>query len=326
MSSPSLEPVRVETKTVRPFSGLSALETLFAQVALFAGDQVCQPAPGQMVLEGPALTTAELRIELGFDEEALRHALEPTGLVSDDLALLVTARARTYNVARILQRYEFGSEPLPALIGLDRAAADLVFGDRNGFDLRVALLLARPQRPAPLRPSRPGTWLAKQDFHLRPEQVFSGFSLHPMTDEDRKRLGAPPQCLTWLEIEDGFEHADDLGGAVVQYIDDETLGFLQASPTNPWALQLQTRLAVDLLCGLVESTAAVVASDGGSASEEWVAERPALGRFLERLSGEIGLTPESLVARAAESPQEARALIEDLVGLRSATTKALREE
>ena len=290
--------VRTETRTVRPFRGLSLLEEKFRNVVLNLGSDLCEGGKEASIVDESSLQFGDLVVSLRCSQTDLFDALKIAGLSPDDVQLLVTARATTYKVSEIIYQVALSNIQFFEPFRIDKASSPLIFGDRNGFDIRVALVLAAAgSQVDPLRPRIVGTWLAKRDFRLRTETLFSGFSSNPLTDETRQLLGAPKGCMTWLEIDGGILECEFLADSVHHYVDAELYDLVVANVNSPSSKQLQTQWVIEVFCGLVQ--AVYRETDYGRSVSALPESSPLMG-FLDKLASSVGLPVSELILESGE--------------------------
>lgn len=320
---------RSETKTVRPFSGLARAVELLDGVKLTANEWQCTPAPDAQAMSTADLNSARLAIHFDFDLDALREAADHARVPYVDTSIVVIARATTLRLSRVIFQHLLSRDDLPKTYEIDRSSDPLIFGDRNGFDIRVALVITGANlQPELLKPSLRGTWLAKQDFWLRSEQIYSSFSLTPLHPEDRATLGLPAGCLSYIDVDDdSLLSADSIADCVVHYVDHEVLGFIQINESDPWSIQLQAQYAVDLISAICAAAHRALAGESGyTISESSLDAAPGLGRFIRSVARDAGIPANEFLQLAGDDFPRFRTHVEALESLTAATTRALRED
>lgn len=318
---------RTESKTVRPFKGLSDAEKAFTKVALMAGVDECAATPKSNTYDQEELARLSLVLHFGYSMDDLRSAAKVASVDPGDAALVVMARSRTLRMSRVLARFDLSADQLPAHLPIDRASQPLIFADRSGFDVRVALVVTNQLPARVLQPSMPGTFLAQRLYRLRPEPDFSSFAPQKLTPGIREERGLPPTCTSFIEVDMAtLGLVDSLADAVVQYIDEEILAFTQADATDVWSVQVQTQFAVDLFCEICFAANRLLTADGQDVTRAQLAACPGLNEFLKSVSAGLEVDTVDLVALAGEQPSRVRSEFEALLGLTDATRKAFREE
>lgn len=320
---------RSETKTVRPFSGLAQAVELLKGVRLTADQTECDAAPDTQVMSTTDLNSSKLIVHFDFDLNELRDAADQARVPYVDTSIVVIARATTLRLSRVVYQHLLSRDDLPDSHEIDRSGDPLIFGDRNGFDIRVALVITGANlQPELLKPSIRGTWLAKQDFWLRSEKIYSTFSLTPLLPDDRVTLGLPAGCQSYVDVDDdALLIADSVADCVTHYVDHEVLGFIQMNEADPWSIQLQTQYAVDLISTVcVSAHRALLGNPGYVISDDVLDEAPGLARFVKGLARDAGMSRAEFIQMAGDDFPTFRAHVETLESLTTATIRALRED
>ncbi|KMO75871.1 hypothetical protein MOBUDSM44075_02400 [Mycolicibacterium obuense] len=233
------------------------------------------------------------------------------------------ATARTHRVSKVVLLENLTGD-WPSELALERSEADLVFNDRAGFNLTVAVVLLNELEPKPLRPHMAGTWLARREFKVSPEVDETSFSPEPLTNEIREYFGLPTGVLRYVSVE-GVLDEESLSDAVRVYLDEEVLNLLLARPNDSAAVQMQIELAVQA----TESVAAAIAKElfnGAVPSAEALEPAPAARRFYENLARTLDVDLADVLELAANQLPTLRAQLEAVFGMQAATATALKEK
>ena len=307
--------MRSETRVVRPYKGLSVLEEKFRSVELMLGTQTFEGGPGSIVVSREDLAEGQVVLSLNMDRAALEDALGIAHVDSSSVKLLVTAKSITMNIFEIILK-----EPLEQInifepFVLDKDKYPLIFGDINGFDVRVAVILTTdvPSAPA-LAPKRMGTWLAKQEFKLRTESLDTGFNPKPVTDEELQGMGAPKGCMSWLDVGDDILECELLANSVSHYVNSDLYQLVVADRKSPASMQIQVQWAIEVLSGIVQAVHGELAR-GASA----MPNSGPLFDYLTKLAREMDLTVEVMISEAGSQTILFQARLGSVLGILART-------
>lgn len=314
-------PVRAETALVRPFAGIADADAPLEQVKLVVDGAAHRPGP--VVLPSATLADAQLTVILPSPEEVRAH-VEKTVVPTVDCGLVVMAAARTHRVTSILIQDHLRTASWPEEFTISRSSADLVFNDRSGFTLTVAVALLNDLTHEPLRPHLAGTWLARRDFRVSPETEDTSFSPEALSEDVRKHFGLPQGVLRYVRVEEVLE-ADAISDAVSVYLDPDVLSLLHANQTDKYAIQLQTELAVHVTEAVAAAITKALSSDGATPTPDLLDEHPAASRFMSRIASELDLSLMDVLFLTHDDPQTLRARLEAAFNLSATTTSALKE-
>ncbi|MBA4156183.1 MAG: hypothetical protein H0X65_01750 [Gemmatimonadetes bacterium] len=187
-----------ETRTIRPFTGLGELASVFDSTVLRFGSDVCLANESVTVdLTPPEFLARSVVLEWAADAESFERfrqcvAASPlaAGFELNDLGIMVIASSTFLKIADRVSTCR-----VPELNGLSRVT-DLV-GNRkpdalrapfSGFAVDVYLVLTRALPTGTLQPHRVGTWLARSQFRVETTQ---GPALLPPTPH-RESVRASP--------------------------------------------------------------------------------------------------------------------------------------
>lgn len=339
--------VRVETATIRPFTGLGELEALFEErVAAELAEVALAPAPLPTFIDhdlGDA--NGDLSIIFAADgveksSETFSTALErlAKGLgvrgIAESLRVVVVARAVSLRFATVIGSWTLNEE-IPDRISISRGDGGVKFAlqDRRGFDLRVALVLADDLPDAgPLTPALAGTWLAQARFRVRPVPNRGGFAPQELTPEIRRQYSLPDNTLSFVAVQqDALLGADDLSEVAVHYWDPDVLRLIQVRPKDDVARYVQESMAVELLTSVAGSIAQAIKSEAGpEAGIEALKDYPAAEDFIEEITDLLAsrsktpMTPDDVLKLAGKDLPRLKALIEGEFGVKKVLIDTLR--
>ncbi len=315
--------VRSEKYVIRPFVDLDAAEELFHNVRLCLDAQEHEAGP--VVLDQHTLSSADLVLRLPSPAEIV-EAVERTPVAPIDCGLVVVAASnsnrRSCVVFRDYARYlTFGQE-----LEIDREIDPLVFKDRGGFVITVALVLLHELQSEPLRPHLVGTWLARREFRLIPERAEFSFSPEPLTGDIRRQFGLPDRAPSYVRIdEDHLLTADELSSAVSVYLDDDILRLLQQSQNDALSIHIQSELAVTTMGAVARAAVGAVSREvDGPAAPTDVADYPAVEHFLTRLAKRLERETLSSLLSLIDDPDALEAHLRAAFDIRRFTLAALK--
>lgn len=317
--------VRSEPRTVRPYQLPPELLGFLDSTCLRVGDVVLEP--GTHKVDESALLMEGLTLQLPEGGATMVEAVRAADLEPDDVHLVVLAYARPMRRCRIILRAPTSSA-VKGPLSIARDVDELLFGSQRGFDLRVALVLAREQPRRPLRVWQAGTWLARVDFGVRPEVRRSALNPALLTKEIRQQFKVPAETLWWIRLnatgEDLLQSAS-LEEAISIYLDEQVYNMMIEEDEDPVGMFLQSLLGVDVLMDV--ATALVSAARdvmGGDVSfsdlEPWA--------FPQQTFGQIAATIErptlTVFTWAATGGAELRSHLQSAFGAMSAAKAALK--
>lgn len=313
---------RSESALVRPFSGIDEADVPLDAVRLTVGS--VEYEPGAVVLSEDDLASSSFKLTLPDPDELLKGV--QNSVVPDvDCGFVVVATGRTHRTSHVLQQTYAHKGGYDAELVLNRADAELIFNDRAGFSLTLAVVLMHDLTPEPLRPHMAGTWLARRDFRVSLEEEETAFSPEPLTPELLDFYKLPAGTLRYVHVE-GVLDGDDLSEAVFVYVDSEVLNLLLDSPTDASVVQMQIELAIQV----TEAVAQAISRElrEGSTSEptpESLEPYAAALRFFQNLATILKTDVAHAMSLAAE-PNRLRAFLEAAFEMRSASAVALKEK
>ncbi|MUN63418.1 hypothetical protein GMA12_09740 [Kocuria sediminis] len=312
-------PIRSESALIRPFIDLHHADVPLENVRLLVGD--VEHEAGAIVLPEEELAGARLAVTLPTPAE-IRAAVEQTPIPVVDCGLIVLATGRTNRVTYVVEKQYLRVADYDSELLLDRSKADLVFNDRAGFMLTVAVVLLHGLVRKPLQPYMAGTWLARRDFRVSVEQNETSFSPEELTQAIREHHGLPEGSLRYVHVEGVLDEAE-LSDAVRVYVDTEVLNLLLANPTDTSALQMQIELAIHAT-EVVASAILRELSESCEPTPEALETYPAALRFFQNLARTLK-TDMATILNLADEPSRLRAHLEAAFDARKASIVALKE-
>lgn len=248
-----------ERRVVRPYLGLDEAQRCLERVRIAIGGRVLEPDTRTSVPENLYLAD-KVEIILAEDEDTfeefsrdLTSAVEAAGFDAAAVSLLLVLSSARLKIKDVV--WATPVQELPAVRpyvtvadATDRPRAlRAPFGGCTA-DLYVAL--TSPAEPAPLRPSRKGTWLARTTYKIATDLGEIGFTPIPLRDEDRERLDLHPGTVRYVEVEAATDpDLVDLGLNV--YVDEGVLAELAAQANTRGAESFQMQLFLDAMTTVV---------------------------------------------------------------------------
>lgn len=255
-----------ETRTVRPFLGLDALEHFLDRTLLHFGRDACEPgstmvvdvAPHEFLLRPVNLTLAPDDASFEALTQDLKNAARDADIPIDALALLVVAWSSFLRTTSVVKEV-----PLGALDSLERTLL-LTDGTKarafrapfDGFVVECYLHLDRALSQKPLRPHMKGTWLSRARFAVSTSHGPAVLPPMPLTNEIRSRLELPPRTMRYVHFGDHdllapFRDSEE----PVYYIDEDILGQITARKGSQASKALQSQLALDFVTAVIRRAA-----------------------------------------------------------------------
>jgi len=160
---------RHEERTIRPFVGLGDLQGLFDECSLTVNG--LKATQNTHFLETQDFENIKLELSTYWHLSDLKESLKVLRLSEDDVFYAIYIYGRTLKQLEIVRNLAIRElDNLEVLISLEADDAPRVLGDYSaGFDVVMAIYLKNGRESKPLTVSEPGTWLAKKEFHIRPQ-------------------------------------------------------------------------------------------------------------------------------------------------------------
>jgi hypothetical protein len=314
--------IRSESRTIRPFEGLSAAEDIFSRTLLVVDGKEYEP--GSLLLPGNQVRTSNLTIKTSTNLKEVQQACSDAGVPHKSARYVVFARSRMLRKSTIIYDHPIDRRDFLESIEIDRLAEEkLVFGDQSGFEISAALILWDALDKQPLKVSDPGTWLGRARFRIRPESDFSSFSPLHLDKPTRERLGLREGTYSHILIQDDILLLEDLSDGVQVYLDEDVLNLLLQDESDGMAKAIQTQLAVNTITSIAQCIAQELKAS--SKALEDVSEEIGASRFIRKLAADSKIAPEDLLEMAETSPNLLVSLVESRFNLSNAIERLLKE-
>src|SRR5664279_3080326 len=257
----TMSAIRSEKYVVRPFEKLDSAEDALEAVRLDVDEQSYEP--GSVVLDAHSLSASTLHLSMPTTGEIIT-AVEGTPLSPLDCGVVIVARAITNRWSHVVLRDYVRYLQYDEGIAIDRSDDPLVFADRGGFVITVAIVLLHELQAEPLRPSSTGTWLARREFRVVPERAEFSFSPDELTDDIRSQFSLPASTPSFVFVDrDQLVGADDLSEAVSVYLDTDILRLLQQSQSDALSVHIQAELAVTTMSAVARAAIDAISDELG---------------------------------------------------------------
>ncbi len=195
----------------------------------------------------------------------------------------------------------------------------------GGLTLRI-VLLAQGLSARPLGDAiEEGAWLAITKFELRPTPALLRFAPTPLTEGVRKTLKLPKDVLSHVQVMDDVLEADMLSEVVELYIDDELLRLLGEDPDSPTSFTFQIMFANQTITAVLNEISMRALERGVYGLSESELQASAAGRLLKLVADVAGLSPGELITKVQGNPAQASTFVQQFVGARKKTLKAVKE-
>jgi len=284
-----------ELREIRPYLGVDRVQRVLEDIRLRVGDRLLEPG-GRASLSTRSFLRDRVAIVLGDDESEVEHlARELQGAVFDaNLPLEKVSLILLMSSSRLKISDVVWSVSIADLQDLSDAEVSLTEAVRpralrtpfGGCSVRMLVALTSDLDPAPLRPWRLGTWMAKTDFVISTDLGEIGFTPLPLDDAERQRQGLPEGVIRYAVVEDPFIQSPG-PDAVLLYIDEDILAQMADAAYTPGSKTFQRQLFVDAMAAVV------------SESTRRLAENPSLQ--LDEIEGSIAWKLLCLVGRVDSS-------------------------
>lgn len=311
-----------ERRTVRPYLGVDAVQSAISDIHLRIGETLVQPGASatvpvhyfladkvELVLAPAGQTPADLL-------ESLRNAVLKCYLDPADAVLTLVLSSSGIKEQDAVWTWGLDSEeppPRTVQVGDANVRPRPLRTPFSGCKATFYIALARDLEGRPLRPSRKGVWLAKNEYRIATELGDSGWRPVPLTDDDRERLELHPSTLRFIEVTDVLNPETDPEDAIVMYIDEQVLGELSAHINSPGARHLQLDIFLRAMAAVVHAASRELES-GAQHSFSGV-EDSVLGRLLTSVcrSEGVEVTPDFLWGKLRTEPELVVAYLEGSV-------------
>lgn len=256
-----------ETRTVRPFVGLSAVENVLDETQLHFGQEPCSAQAGIIVDLAPhEYLLRPVSLEWGVDQQAFeafkRQIAEGAQILHippDHLSLVVVASSPYLKKAQIVLELPCSDlDELVRVTELSAGARPTAFSAPfSGFRVDAYLLLNRTLPKQPLKPHLRGTWIAHTEYRIATTQGPALLPPTPLTREVRERYDLPSKAIRYLYLGDhDLLRPYSEQEQPVFYVDEDLLSQLNARRRSAASKALQLQLAQDFAAVVIRRAAA----------------------------------------------------------------------
>lgn len=246
-----------ETRVLRPFESVSALEEFIGSITLDVGGEEVEP-DARITLDESLYRHVSVAVRLphrgrGLTEAliAIDEGLMGIGLDGDQVLFVVNLYSSFLKISEYVHRSR-----LSDLMSEDGLISLTDEGPRptplrtahSGCRVEVAAVLATQLEPQVGRPWRRGTWLARSRFTISCDVDYAGFTARPMDLEQKATLGLPQGATRYVALPDDVDPIGDTvtPDVVELWVDAELLATMSARPTAPVSAALQRQLFCDV--------------------------------------------------------------------------------
>ncbi len=314
--------IRSESRTVRPFEGLSLAEEIFSRTVLLIDNK--EHESGSLLIPGSQVKTGNFALKTKTNLSELQKACDDAGVPHESARYVIYARSRMLRKSTIIYDHPLNRKDFLDTVEIDRMNEDkLVFGDQSGFEISSALIVWDVLEKKPLKVSEPGTWLGRSRFKIRPESDFSSFSPLHLDKLTRERLRLREGTYSHIEIQDDILVIEDLSDGVQVYLDEDVLNLLLQDETDGMAKAIQTQLAVTTISSITQFIAQELKSE--NLILEDLGEDIGANRFIRKLASDAKIAPEDLLDMALTKSNHLVSLVESRFNLSNAIERLLKE-
>ena len=324
-----------ETRTIRPFLGIGALEDVlegavlhFGPASVPAGKGVTVDlAPHEFLIRPVAIQWAEDGV--GFEQlkQKIVHGAARAELPLDSLSLVVVANSTFLKIAEIVFSLPADElDKLTRITSLTEPVRPKAFqAPYSGFRVDIYLLLNRELPARPLRPHRLGTWIARAEFRVETTLGPAVLPPQPLTDEVRARYRLPTKTARYIDFGDHdvlLPYAEQEPPAF--YVDEKLLAELNARRSSPVSKALQLQLAIDFVTAVIRRATYTPDFNGQRFDD---LRGTLLGNAIRLAAGPGASVQEldALVRKTKESPEYVIARVEHFIDIQSAFIGCLDE-
>ena len=261
-----------ETRTLRPYENVDAVQTVMEELALVYGETdpttsgaTTSIEAAQYVNSIPELLWPPREEDEGKSEQEiwasfhrrLKASVKKTGVETDDVLVIITASTPYLRIAETLWtgtldqfRSDSKNDDQIGLL-LDKEPRPGPFQTpQGGCRIEVAVILAKQLRRASERPWRKGTWLGRAIFKVGTTKGGIGFTPKPMDDELRDHFNLPRGTLRYVDLPGTLDPSEGIF-EIDCYIDIDLLNDVQNNQKTDGALAFQYQIAIDVTRSLV---------------------------------------------------------------------------
>ena len=305
----------------RPFDGIDQFENILDTAIVKIGSDEVYP-PGSIELPSSRLPLSEGQIEFYFTK-LLLDDLDSQKIDFKTVELVCFIQGTVIAESQIIYQGNLSTIQSPVVIPLQ--GNPLITQSPNGFDIRIALILAKDRAGKNLPLIEAGVWLANVMFRISPFSAQSLFAAAPLDDQLRTSFGLPKGCLSYIHIQDDFLLSESLEDQVDIYIDVSILRLLQESQDSAVAYSIQLDLATSLFLALICKTATYLRDENMENSGDLEIENLPVGKVLHDVSVSSRYSIDDLLKFAANDLGRLKAAIETHLGSMKYASEALRE-
>lgn len=314
--------IRSESRTIRPFSGLSLAEEIFSRTTLSMDNN--EHEQGSLLLPSSQVRNSTLAVNTKTSLEEIRKACDAAKVPHKSARYVVYARSRMLRRSTLIYEHSLSRNEFDEVITIDRLSEDrIVFGDQSGYEITTALILWEELAFKTLQATEPGTWLGRSRFRIRPENDFSSFSPLPLDKATRNTLGLRTGTYSFIDIQEDLLTLEDLSDGVRVYLDEDVLNLLLTDESDSIAMAVQAQLAVSAIASITQYIGNELKSDGSTIGD--LSEDVGASRFIYKLASNCKIDPNELVEMSVKNSNLLVSLIESQFNLASSIERLLKD-
>ena len=282
------------TALLRPFPTPPGISRLMADTTLRVGAFELRP-DDRLVLGRDEFLRSSLEVHLGGSINQVADSTQGLCAEVRDLGIQPDSAVLAINLYSGFLKYSdyVALVPLSQLVDIPNPIVISGTDERpralrtahSGCRVEISVLLAEQLPPAPGRPWRKGTWLARSRFYIGTEREFSGFSPRPLGKEEKIALGLPPRAMRYVSLPETLNPCIDEFSidSLELWLDSDLLAAISAQPKSSVAVAVQGQLFVDAMRTIVLASR----SDPRLVEMSWEdVEVSTLGHVIRGLSGQ----------------------------------------
>lgn len=280
-----------ETRPMRPYAGVDAVQNIFESLYVCIGDSPIFPG-GTAIVDGGDFINSSVwisgRVDKSLEEiqegdrkkaneklsDALKKSLYETQVPIEDIEILIIATTPYLHLSETVWQGSIlaFTDSILTEDGLELVANG---GSRPGplqapqggcdISIFVSLSKAQPQRIGIAW--RKGTWLASITMRIRTEHGNFGFTPEPLSDAIREQFGLPPNTIRYIDLPSTVEPADG-ASHISAFIDEDILIEITNNPRSDSSIVFQRQLVLDVMTAVIyKASKELVESDFNSYSQ-----------------------------------------------------------
>ena len=292
--------VRSQPKTLRPYFGAQAAESLLDEMELVLkfGDAPVQG--NRLIVDDSQMADMAPRLYPKLSEERI-HAV--FGERRSAFDLVVTLRTPQMLRRELLEKFSLGEEAPECIEVPQHMLKDAKL--TGLFELGVSICLSQEIDLGPGWPSHLGSWVAKEVYTIGLDRRQSAFRIDVLTEDFRKQRALPEGTLVWVDVENLNEVYEEGAACATAYVSDRIYERFNSGKTHTAVTAL---LFTEIVCAVLSS------SDNGVREADSIVPGSPLESICRQLRNGKTMSIAELNA-LIDDPSRLRAMIHDNRGL-----------